>query len=142
MKQLDSAGVIVFKLVDGERHYLLLHYPDGHWGFPKGKIELGESKQQAAERELFEETGLHATLIDDFERYYSYIFTDTDGILARKVVHFFLGKVPDNEVKISHEHQDFIWLPFENAVRKVTYDNAKRMLNMAEKFASEYHVAV
>jgi len=54
-----SAGFVVFtEREDGKRLYLLLHYPSGHWDFPKGHVEEGESEIRAALRELREETGL------------------------------------------------------------------------------------
>ena len=42
MKQLFSAGVVIFRMCDSNREYLLLHYSHGHWDLPKGKIENGE----------------------------------------------------------------------------------------------------
>ena len=47
----NSAGVILIK---GDK-YLILHYEEGHWDFPKGNIEEGESEEEAALRELEED---------------------------------------------------------------------------------------
>lgn len=135
MRQIDSAGVILYHINSkNELEFLLLHYPHGHWDFPKGKIESGESKKTAALRELFEETGLSADLIENFEERFSYIFTDTDGNLVRKVVHFFIGKTHTPEVIISDEHVGFAWLSFEKAYRKLTFENAQNILKLACEF--------
>ena len=67
MKHLHSAGIIIYTTHNDTALYLLLRYGAGHWDLPKGKIETGETKQEAALRELMEETGLVAQLDDDFD---------------------------------------------------------------------------
>ncbi|MEW6722749.1 MAG: NUDIX domain-containing protein, partial [Candidatus Micrarchaeota archaeon] len=48
-----SCGIILFR--EGEKRlYLLLHYEEGHWDFPKGHVEAGESEHEAASREAVE----------------------------------------------------------------------------------------
>src|SRR5260221_3052759 len=154
MKQLYSAGVITY-IIDGDptslhlSHeasedtarlrradgilYLILQYGAGHWDFPKGKIEEGETKQEAALRELMEETGLTAELDNTFEKTFQYIFTDLDKELAHKMVYFFVGKATSNTVKLSDEHIDYKWLPYKQAIEQLTYDNAKLLLKKAHK---------
>ena len=66
-----------------------MQYGAGHWDFAKGKIEQGETKEEAALRKLHEETGLSAHLESDFEKTFSYIFHDYDKQLAQKTVYFF-----------------------------------------------------
>lgn len=134
MRQIDSAGVILYYEGAANREFLLLHYPHGHWDFPKGKIEGLETKQQAALRELYEETGLTADLVDNFEERFSYIITDMNGSLVRKVVHFFIGKASTQEVIISDEHVNFAWLSYDQAFRKLTYQNAQNLLKITEEF--------
>ena len=140
MKKLYSAGTVVYRITpDGVREYLLLHYPHGHWDLPKGKIEAEESKQEAALRELHEETGLEAKLHEGFEEEISYIFTDHDGQLAQKAVYFFVGQVlyDQSEVTLSHEHIGHAWLPFEQALAQLTYKNAQQVLQKAHGFLSK-----
>jgi UDP-N-acetylglucosamine enolpyruvyl transferase/8-oxo-dGTP pyrophosphatase MutT (NUDIX family) len=52
---IKCAGMILFSIPD--KKLLLVQHKEGHWGFPKGKIEQGETELQAAYRELKEETG-------------------------------------------------------------------------------------
>lgn len=133
MKQEYSAGIIVYKGRDPE--FLLLNYCAGHWDFPKGHIEKGETKEQAALRELHEETGLSVELDNSFETSLEYYFKDKDKQLVHKVVSFFLGELKsDQKVTLSFEHLDYCWLPFEQAYERLTFDNAKKVLDQANKY--------
>jgi len=53
-----SAGAIIFRREKGILKYLLLHYKAGHWDFPKGNIERGESLAETVKREIKEESGI------------------------------------------------------------------------------------
>ena len=66
MREIISAGVIVYRIKNDEIEYLLLHHIVGHWDFAKGKVEPGETIEQAALRELHEETGLVKAWRDKF----------------------------------------------------------------------------
>ena len=135
MKQIHSAGIITYTTDNDETIlYLLLRYGAGHWDLPKGKIEPGETKQEAALRELMEETGLTAELDKGFEKEIKYIFTDYDKQLAQKTAYFFVGRATSNAVKLSDEHTDYKWLPYKDALKQLTYDNAKTLLKKAHKY--------
>jgi len=133
MKKIFSAGLILFRVVDGERLYLLLHYPHGHWDFVKGKIEEGESKQEAALRELEEETGLEADIMDGFEEQLSYVFRQEEELIE-KTVYFLIAQTESEEIELSHEHIDFAWLAYNQAEGQLTFANAKEVLKKAELF--------
>lgn len=133
MKEQISAGIITFRMKDDSPEYLLLHYPHGHWDLPKGKIEDEESLQQAALRELQEETGLSAELIEGFESSVDYIFKH-DGQLIKKTVVFFVGLASEGEITLSHEHIGFEWLSYQDALKRLTFDNAKQLLERAKIF--------
>ena len=134
MKLLFSAGIVVYFKRKEKLEYLLLHYEGGHWGFPKGKIEEDEDKQETALRELKEEASLLATIYDGFEHSVEYFFKEKDGDLAKKTVYFFVGRTRSKKVQLSHEHIGFEWLEYEQALEKLTYDNAKKLLEKANKF--------
>src|SRR5579863_9043997 len=112
MKHLFSAGIIIYRIENEQIEYLLLQYGAGHWDFAKGKIEKDETKKEAALRELHEETGLTAHIEPNFEETFSYIFHDYDKQLAQKTIHFFVGKATHHKVILSHEHTDYVWLPY------------------------------
>ena len=129
-----SAGVIVFRVQRGAREYLLLDYSK-HWDFPKGHIERGESRLQAALRELTEETALsQVRLIDGFAQEISYYFRDRKRNLINKSVWFCLGETAGGEITLSHEHVGWEFLPFEAAMKRLTFAGARNVLRDAENF--------
>jgi bis(5'-nucleosidyl)-tetraphosphatase len=133
LKKERSAGVVVYmEKPDGNR-FLLLNYPTGHWDFVKGKIEQGETLHQTAVRETKEETGISdLEFVEGFEEKINYNF-QFEGELIQKEVVFFLGKTKTHTINVSHEHLDYTWLDYENALEKVTYQNAKNILSKANK---------
>jgi len=133
MKHVYSAGIITYAIKDNTILYLILQYGAGHWDLPKGKIEKEETKQEAALRELMEETGLTAEIDNGFEETINYIFTDYDKQLAQKTVYFFAGQATTNTVKLSDEHTAFKWLPYNDTLEQLTYDNAKKVVKKANK---------
>ena len=128
-----SAGTVLFNETDSGKNFLLLNYPSGHWDFVKGNIEKGESLQQTVIREIREETGIiDVEFVDGFEDKIEYHY-QRDGDLVHKEVVFFLAKTKTIDVKISHEHLGFVWLNFDDALKKVTYKSAKDLLNKIKK---------
>lgn len=135
-RQERSAGFVLYRLsAGGVREYLLLDY-GRHWDFPKGHLEKGEDDFAAARRELREETGITDARTDpDFRHEITYFFRDRRKGLIRKTVVFFLGQTSaaDADVVLSHEHEGFIFVPFEAAMRQTTYANARQVLRLAEE---------
>ena len=120
------------------RFYLLLrHRSGGHWGFPKGRIEPGESDLQAALREAREESGIE--MIDKvpfFRTVSSYSFP-RGGKKVRKKVVYFLGRVSQKGMVLSKEHSEGLWLGFPEARDTLTYPEAREVLGWAEGFLDE-----
>ncbi|VVB80844.1 RNA pyrophosphohydrolase [uncultured archaeon] len=128
--QEKSAGIVVVN--DGK--YLLLLYDAGHWDFPKGHIEKDESSEQAALRELKEETGISdVEILPGFAEKIRYFFRKEGKVVAKEVV-FFVSRTRTSDVKLSFEHKDYMWLPFKEALDKLTYKSAKEVIQKAEAF--------
>jgi bis(5'-nucleosidyl)-tetraphosphatase len=134
MPQERSSGAVLFRMEGGRRLYLLLHYEEGHWDFPKGHIEKGENEEQAARRECGEETGIgELEIMPGFHERIEY-FYKREGRTMHKEVVFLLAQTKTKSVTLSSEHVGFEWLPYPGALGRLTYANAKDILKKAESF--------
>lgn len=132
-----SAGAVIFREISDGIVFLLLHYPSGHWDFVKGKIEKNENPLQTVIRETKEETGISdLNFFERFEESIEYDF-QFDGELIHKKVIFYLAKTNTEKITLSHEHLDFVWLDYKNALKKITYQNAKSVLSKAFQLLSK-----
>jgi 8-oxo-dGTP pyrophosphatase MutT (NUDIX family) len=127
-----SCGAVVV-LTNMEPKYLLLHYEAGHWDFVKGNIEPNESEKDTVIRELKEETGIvDARFFDDFREKIEYFYR-RQGTTIRKEVVFFLAETHTEKVTLSFEHVGYAWLNYQHAVEKLTFKNAKDILQKAHE---------
>jgi 8-oxo-dGTP pyrophosphatase MutT (NUDIX family) len=137
MAQEVSAGGIVFRRGPSGPEFLLLKYGAGHWDFPKGHLEEGETALQAAKREIQEETAIPPESQDfilGFKDLVSYFYRRGPA-LVKKDVHFFIVEVPaGQDVKLSHEHLDHAWLPPDQAEERLTFKTARELLRSAKRF--------
>ena len=146
-----SAGALIFRRrSNGGPEFLLLQYLHRHWDFVKGHVETGETFEDTARREAQEETGLsRLSFVPNFHKRTHFFYSAKGDEMYRrrqegralwilKTVHFFLAESRDRQpVRLSHEHLDFAWLSFEEAVERVTFDNAKRLLRAAHDILSK-----
>jgi bis(5'-nucleosidyl)-tetraphosphatase len=141
-----SVGAAVFRLDGGRRMYLILRYPSGHFDFPKGHMEEGETEEETLRRETEEETGIRNLRVLPERTSIRYFYVAKGGERERRIrehrgywifkaVHFYPAETDETEVRISHEHTGFEWLPYEEALGKLTFENAKDVLRRAETCA-------
>jgi bis(5'-nucleosidyl)-tetraphosphatase len=129
-----SAGAVVFRRTARGPRYVLLKYPAGHWDLPKGNIEEGEEPIQTMVREVREETGIvDLRVIPGYEKKIEYFYR-RDGKKVHKTVVFFLAETTVEKVTISFEHQDYGWFDYSEAIKTVTYPNARRLIKEGEAF--------
>jgi bis(5'-nucleosidyl)-tetraphosphatase len=125
-----SCGAVVF-LKGSEAKYLLLRYGAGHWDFVKGNVEPNESEKETVLRELQEETGIvDAKFIGDFRQKIEYFYR-RQGTTIHKQVVFFLMETHTEHVELSFEHVGYTWLNYHSAMKKLTFKNAKDVLQKA-----------
>lgn len=114
--------------------FLLMVNRRGYWEFPKGHLKEGETDVLAAQREVREETGLnHLTVLKGFRTSIKYRYL-RQGRESDKEVVFYLMETRPQSVVISDEHQGFIWLPYKDALAKLSYNNARRVLSEGYAF--------
>ena len=143
MIEETSAGAVVFRddPVRKARTFLVLHYPAGHWDFPKGAVEKGETEEQAARREIFEETGLRVeSFLPNFRKQIEYYYRRQDNLAHKRVI-FFLTETKESKVRISFEHSGYDWLTFDQLSRRLTFENAKNVLRDASNFLAKKEVS-
>ncbi len=132
MFQEISVGAVVFRK-NNEIKYLILHYPHGHWDFPKGNVEKGESEEETLRREIKEETGIDdIKIIGGFRKTIEYFYR-REGKTIHKQVIFYLAETTTNRVRLSYEHIGFKWVPYEEALKIITFENSKNILKEAHK---------
>jgi 8-oxo-dGTP pyrophosphatase MutT (NUDIX family) len=132
-----SAGGVVVRTVDGGNEVVLVS--DGrYWGLPKGNLEAGETPEDAALREVSEETGIRrealAIAAELAPSDYVYRRRDT-GRLVFKRVHQYLMTAPAGAELHRQESEiaDAGWLTFEAAVRRASFVDTRRALQEAEQ---------
>jgi 8-oxo-dGTP diphosphatase len=97
---------------------LLVHRPRYHdWTFPKGKVEPGETDEQAALREVEEETGLRCELGEELTG-----TTYRDPKLRTKTVRYWAMKPLEDDAVPRHEVDEVAWLPREVAADRLTHE--------------------
>lgn len=129
-----SAGVIVFRRENNEVYYLLLKYGWGHWGFIKGHIEKGEKEIETIKREAFEEAGItDLRFVFGFKEKieYDYFYRKQK---RHKIVYYYLAETKQKNIRLSYEHTDYIWLTYERALKKITYESDRNVLKKAHNF--------
>lgn len=119
---------------DASTNYLLLNYAAGHWDFVKGNVEPNENEKETAIRELKEETSItDAQFMDGFKETITYFYR-RQGLTIRKEVVFFLIEAYTDKVQLSFEHVGYAWVDYRHALEKLTFKNAKDVLQKAHNF--------
>ena len=142
MKEDRAIGIIpVYQSEDGKTLFCIVREGDGHWGFPKGHQELGETDEQTARRELEEETGIKHVEVDPnqtFAEEYTFL---RDGGKYHKIVKYVLGRVQSTENATAESFKSEIpevrWLSYEEAKEVLTFGEAKKMLDFAFEYISQ-----
>jgi len=132
MPSEKSCGAVIFK-ENGERKYLLLHYEGGHWDFVKGHVERNETEKQTVLRETEEETGItDLGFVEGYRQPISYYYRRAGRTVYKEVV-FYLLDAKTETVRLSREHVGFDWMRYERAYERLTYKNAKDVLQKAHE---------
>lgn len=147
-----SAGAIVFSIKNRQILVLLLVQNNEFYGRstkaetidigPKGHLERGESLLHAAHREIKEELGIGLHLDTNFKDSIEYKFEETDRKTGKKmkvnkkVIYYvaFLNYHERKNIVLSEEHKRSIFLPIDEAIKYVPYENSKQVLNNAKTY--------
>ena len=137
MPKEKSVGAVLFRQGPENKEFLLLHYPAGHWGIPKGHVEGEETEEETARREIREETALTLIgFIPNFRHEISYFFKREKETIFKEVT-VLLASAKEGTVSLSQEHTEFKWLGFENAMKRLTFKNTRDALQKARNFLNQ-----
>lgn len=119
-KRVEAAGGVVVR--DGE--VLLVHRPRyDDWTLPKGKLDPGESFEDGALREVWEETGLSCSLLDELS---STEYRDNKD--RPKIVRYWLMEIEAGEFEPNDEVDEVRWVALADAAAELTYDRDRGVL--------------
>ena len=141
LQKQTSAGGVIFKKNDNTVQVILISVRNGQaWGLPKGIINKGETAEEAALREVSEETGLTGRIIDKLGDINYWYYIKEENIKCRKTVHFYLmeyvsGDTADHDIEVD----EAVWFSLETALEKVSFKGDRAMVEKAvERLRSLY----
>jgi 8-oxo-dGTP diphosphatase len=121
-----AGGVIYRETKRAKIEVALIHRPHREdWSLPKGKLDPGESFEECALREVFEETGFTCAL----ERFIGVTeYTHRKG--RPKIVAYWLMSVVDGKFTPNEEADEIRWCTVSEAIELATYDRDQELLEM------------
>lgn len=130
-----SCGAIVYRKFHGNTEILLIkHVNSGHWSFPKGHMEEGETEPDTALREIKEETGIDVILDTSFRETVSY-YPKKD---TQKTVVYFIAKAKNYDfIAQEEEIAQIKWVDISHATSVLTYENDKTIVTKAKHAIKE-----
>ncbi len=121
-----AGGVIVRTTKSGRLEVAVIHRPHREdWSFPKGKLDPGETFEQCALREVFEETG-YVCELDRFVGVTEYVHRKG----RPKIVAYWLMRIVGGEFIVNDEADEIAWLSVEKAHKLVTYERDQELLDL------------
>lgn len=146
MKKDNAYGVIVFYIenkgeLNSEIEFLILKQIQGHFSFPKGHAEEGETKLETAVRELEEEAGItDVELISDLPQIIDeYTIKPGTPEETHKTVEFFIGRVKTKDVIMQKgEIFEYKWITNSTGNEAFQFDSSRRILKAAYDIVKEY----
>jgi len=125
-----SAGGVVVRRMQGRPYVAVVRVRDQILALPKGHPDGDESAQEAARREVREETGLEAEPVERLgDVKYWYV---RDGERVMKIVAFFLFRYRSGSVENhDHEVEEALWIPLEEAPARLAYKGEREMAETA-----------
>jgi 8-oxo-dGTP diphosphatase len=131
-----SAGGVAYRLENGKVEVaLILVGPRDRWQLPKGAVNPDEKEEEAAVREVREETGLQAELVERIQRieYWFYASRGKQRTRFHKYVIFYLMRYRSGQVN-DHDNEvlEARWVEIDQAIQMLAYESEKGILRMAK----------
>lgn len=129
MTHLTAGGGVLYRMT-GKQPYVLLIFRNGVWDLPKGKVEEGEEVEECAVREVSEEVGIPAPVIESFlcTTYHEY---NMEGTGYGKTTHWYrMKESEESDMKPQREEgiTGIEWARLNEAIQKTGFENLKMVL--------------
>jgi 8-oxo-dGTP pyrophosphatase MutT (NUDIX family) len=135
-RAVSAGGVVVREGEGGPEVVICGRDSDRLWGLPKGTPDEGESLEEAALREVREESGLEVE-IEDKVGVVEYWFSE-DGVRYHKWVHYYRMRATGGSTEAhDHEHDRVEWAPVAQALKRLTFENDRGMVRRAVERAGD-----
>ena len=142
---VSAGGLVIDDRPDGRWVVLIAHRNAAgtiQWTLPKGGLEDGEDLESAAVREVREETGLDAVVVDKLGVVDYWFVWRPDAVRYHKYVHYFLMRYHGGDMTSrDDEAEDVAWLPYTEAIERLTHANERDLVRNAAPEA-EAHAPV
>lgn len=133
---LVSSGGVLFKRDKNRTKVCLIAKRDMKvWALPRGRVEKDETSEITAVREVREETGFHAKILDKIGETKFQFYSKSDRCIINRVVHFYLMESVEGDVNIRDQEADAVyWCSTDEALTLLKYDNEREILEKAKVF--------
>lgn len=133
MEYEKSCGAVVYTKANGIIKYVLIQQLQGFWGFPKGHVEKGETEEQTALREIYEEVHLKVNILNGFRSTDEYALPDKENVI-KQVVYFCAEYSSQDIIPQDAEVLRISLVPYEEALQLLTFESSKRILQEVNDF--------
>ncbi|MGG7144181.1 NUDIX domain-containing protein [Clostridium nigeriense] len=128
-----SSGAVVFTRKENDIYFVIVKSLEGDYGFPKGHIEGAETEEETALREVYEEIGVRAQIIESFRTTDEYIIPNKKEII-KKVI-YFVAEYDNQQICYQEDELEGAYLMrYEESMEVLHFDSSKRILREAKVF--------
>ncbi|WP_319204871.1 NUDIX domain-containing protein [uncultured Ilyobacter sp.] len=129
----SCGGIIVFSEEDKDK-FLVIKQLSGYYGFPKGHIEDNETEEETALREVYEEVGIKAEIIEGFRETLDYRVNKN---IMKEAVFFLMKSDKKNVTLDKNEVLEYAWLDYKEAWKKITFEEEREAFLRAYEYLKE-----
>jgi 8-oxo-dGTP pyrophosphatase MutT (NUDIX family) len=131
-----SSGGAVITLRDGAPHVALIATRGKtRWGLPKGAVSEGETSEQAALREVLEETGLQAEIVKPLDTI-EYFFRAGDTLIRKRVDFYLMRYLAGELTPQLSEVDDVEWVELSEAIERTSFESERKLLEVVRQDVS------